>query len=616
MKGSRDMTLSKALTLFTLALVVGCSTPSAKPITDASPALSAWPEASATTLNYERPEAEAAPPEPEIPKPPPQDTRTPLQIAQAACARSDGKWACPKIARPSLMATSGQATPTPAVLTITNWYIDPQNTTTCAADTNSCTSATCGASGIGPCISYGQITQRYGTTIPNIPYGQSVTISFLSAQPAGVDPIFGEYNISGGGQAIITGQPGWVAAGANFTAGALGGGFGYVGATPSAGGTAMTMATVPTYVVKGVLLFNSTRNSYAFVDAKSGTTATLTQPQTSASLLQTATAPVPVVDNDWVAGDLITPWVLPSINLKRWSPKGGDATASNMLTAGYVFGVSVADPSGTGASLYIFENHSANNVMALDLFPARVHAWSVGGRGNGQYLNGCLIETAAVGTSQALRFYGGSVTSYTADGGTSLLSNNTLLHGTTLVIGQTQVGPASVFSDGVVSIQATTFVAAATFWGSYAVNLVAGNSSYANLTGSTFAASALLTTGALTIGSASTACTSPVSGTFVANGATQVGVTGAFATNAFPATAPIYFSLATIGGTPVGQPYFSQAQIQNEFFVKAAAGDTSTYNWSAGSVCGIPITQANLDSATGYNGLKDNNIQSAFVNTR
>jgi hypothetical protein len=158
------------------------------------------------------------------------DSRTPMQLAAAACRRSDGSWACPAIPRPLMASGNASAAQCGPACTVSSWYIDPQNTTTCASDANSCTSATCSGAGIGPCLTYQQIVTRRGSTSPVYPYGQSYTIFFLSPQTANVDPIFGEDQLSGGGEAIIDMRQAWVAAGANFalSAGPTGG-FGYAG---------------------------------------------------------------------------------------------------------------------------------------------------------------------------------------------------------------------------------------------------------------------------------------------------------------------------------------------------------------------------------------------------
>ena len=93
--------------------------------------------------------------------PPPTDTRSTATIALAGCSTAGGGWACPAVKRP-LMAT-GQTPIIPPSWTVPNWYIDPQNTTTCASDSNSGTSATCGGAGIGPIVTYQELNvHRWG----------------------------------------------------------------------------------------------------------------------------------------------------------------------------------------------------------------------------------------------------------------------------------------------------------------------------------------------------------------------------------------------------------------------------------------------------------------------
>jgi len=64
-------------------------------------------------------------------------------------------------------------------------------------------------------------------------------------------------------------------------------------------------------------------------------------------------------------------------------------------------------------------------------------------------------------------------------------------------------------------------------------------------------------------------------GTFVANGATAVVV----ADTRLTANSVIVFTMKTVGGTPAGAPFLSAATPGTGFSVKAAAGDTSTYNY-------------------------------------
>lgn len=65
-------------------------------------------------------------------------------------------------------------------------------------------------------------------------------------------------------------------------------------------------------------------------------------------------------------------------------------------------------------------------------------------------------------------------------------------------------------------------------------------------------------------------------GTFTANGATAVVVNTAAAST----TMIVVMSVKTVGGTPAGAPYLSAISAGVSFSVKAAAGDTSVYNWA------------------------------------
>lgn len=68
----------------------------------------------------------------------------------------------------------------------------------------------------------------------------------------------------------------------------------------------------------------------------------------------------------------------------------------------------------------------------------------------------------------------------------------------------------------------------------------------------------------------------PQTGTVVANGASAVVV----ANTAVSPNSQITFTLKTIGGTPAGAPFLSAITAGTGFSVKAAAGDTSTYNYA------------------------------------
>jgi len=64
-------------------------------------------------------------------------------------------------------------------------------------------------------------------------------------------------------------------------------------------------------------------------------------------------------------------------------------------------------------------------------------------------------------------------------------------------------------------------------------------------------------------------------GTFTANGATAVTV----ADTGVTAASVIIYTLLTVGGTPAGKPYEATITVGTGWTVKAAAGDTSVYNF-------------------------------------
>jgi hypothetical protein len=134
------------------------------------------------------------------------DTRSDAQLAQAACERSDGSWACPALHRQvkseAVSYESGEVKPS---WSIPDWYFDPFSTVSCASDMNSGTSATCSGFGIGPVIHYEEIRSRWGGDSPIL--SQPTNLHQLSDQgaPWG-DPITPMPILVGDGSFTITGS--------------------------------------------------------------------------------------------------------------------------------------------------------------------------------------------------------------------------------------------------------------------------------------------------------------------------------------------------------------------------------------------------------------------------
>ena len=399
---------------------------------------------------------------------------------------------------------------------------------------------------------------------------------------------------------MLDARQAWAQAGPSFTIGGTPtGGYGYAGAAPSAGGTMMTISGMPGYVVTKTLLNDTTRASYAFVD--NGGTGAVQQPQTAASLTATNVLPNPIVDNDWAAGDTVQPYTMPLVNLKKWSPVGGDLAAGSAPTMGIVIGARIYDASGgTGTSEYPHETKSASNALSLCQVDTRLHMATLSGRGSGGTVMGTTVVGQTFINSGVHSFIGGGFAGGIQDfAGFGTYSENVVLHGNVALQGlvQTFIG---AFMDGALNVVSPQVEAQGIEWGSY-IATVDPMGAYWNNTGSTFALKALLTSGAIKLGTLTTGSTSPTAvSTFTMNGISEVAVSGTF-----PISAPIWWSLKTVGTTPCasGGPYFDKAQTAGQFFVKSVAANCNdVYNWQAGVVDGIPLTPANIDL---YGGLQN-----------
>ena len=119
------------------------------------------------------------------PPPPPTEEAGDLETRQAstadqACSGPGGQWACWNRPRPNAPRAAGSPV-NPGSWKVASWFVDGLNTTGCASDGNSCTTATCGpaGSGLGPCATISVIQQARWGGAPILP--QATTITGLSA---------------------------------------------------------------------------------------------------------------------------------------------------------------------------------------------------------------------------------------------------------------------------------------------------------------------------------------------------------------------------------------------------------------------------------------------------
>jgi hypothetical protein len=217
------------------------------------------------------------------------------------------------------MAATGVRPPiTPVTWTIQDWYFDPANATGCASDNNTCTSSSCSAGGIGPCLTYAEVVQgRWETVSPRLfSFNQNFTFHALSSQTVSqaitdcvvVHPYLGggtagsDAGPSGGSAFIITGGGGVSSVSTTITA---------LTAKNRAAQQplSITSGTAPTAQLE-TLILNSTRTSYGF-PVNSGASYDVTQPCTMTigpgAILSC------IEDDTWTNGDNLSLITLPRL---------------------------------------------------------------------------------------------------------------------------------------------------------------------------------------------------------------------------------------------------------------------------------------------------------------
>lgn len=109
------------------------------------------------------------------------DTRSPAELAQAACEGADGRWHCKHVVRSRRVGAGTVAPVRPASWSVPAWYIDPANSSGTADDGDDCTTSTTA------CMTWGEVGARWGTAEPLL--SSTVTITFLSSHSNGSDPV-------------------------------------------------------------------------------------------------------------------------------------------------------------------------------------------------------------------------------------------------------------------------------------------------------------------------------------------------------------------------------------------------------------------------------------------
>jgi hypothetical protein len=434
-----------------------------------------------------------------------------------------------------------------------------------------------------PVQHWAEVVRRYGSDSPEMNYGQNATFHKLSSQPAGQDPVFFFPRISGGGYAALVDTlvtfAGPVAAGT-------------VTLLNKSAGTDLTVASMPGGTTAGMLVFNSTSGSYAFVVSMSGSTATLTQPIPTTNIT-TVGLPAGALGTNWVTGDTITIYNLNATNLKAWRPIGGDVIGS-AACVGWVQFTTIVDPSGSAAAEHGMVCDCASLVYSACSIAPTLRMSALNGLVQGNWLQGCYVSARVVNEAGPCEIYAGvnqSVTILSGSPNSQVVDGNAILKGTTAIYSGTLMG--SVHLTGTVEVLTNSFLGfSVSLWGAGQLTVAPGGICQ-NQTSTTWA-STLLLSGGLSFGGVDFGSTPIAGGTFELDGTVAVNVAGSF-----PANAAISWGLSAVGGTPgVGSPYFSAAQVAGQFTVKSpTTGADDVYNWLAMPAV-VPLTVANLDLYT------------------
>lgn len=306
---------------------------------------------------------------------------------------------------------SGNGTPGNCgpVCSVTAWAIDPQNTTTCASDNNSCTSATCGGGGIGPCSTMAQIVARYGTPTPKINFGLTLTVTWLSSQTINTDVFQFDPLVTGSGNFIEYGGATGTGTkvGSTFLVSTGGGSITAKVQTTSGAPLKLVFAgSTPPGIAVGQLAQNVTLGSWATVYKIAGLTVSVTQPLTAGPLTTPNPAPTFAEDNGWAAGNTYQLWQPVGVNVKNLQPQGGDANSSFTEGVAWYQGLHVFDSSASsGNSTTSIHSIGIPLGVTLSVFDTFLSASGIDNgnslqfascQGNGSYLSDALWFAGAM----------------------------------------------------------------------------------------------------------------------------------------------------------------------------------------------------------------------------
>lgn len=345
--------------------------------------------------------------------------------------------------------------PFPSEWNTAAWWIDPGNSSGCASDNNTGTSATCvTGTNTGPLLTWGNLqVQKWGCR--GNPIGcprlrQNTTITFLSSQSGNTDPIVNLPQLEAGAWEAIVGNLGVAQ---TLTSTTLASVTAKNRATPQLlqaafSGSALDGGSYTPAVsqTSSQLIVNTTHPSRAWLNAQvSGSTYSVSQPL--AAIAAGAYASTATEVDTWANSDAVTIYQPVSLNIVRVQPTVADNNAS-ISTAVYLQTFSQLDPQGAGydpsyigSRVVITDSMMAGRWVVLDSTSQDGVASLSNGAGWGLvnvYMGIGMIGGPTAIAGNAAAFFGGVVAA----------TNASTLPGTVFDFDSIVRGPTSAYSAG------------------------------------------------------------------------------------------------------------------------------------------------------------------------
>lgn len=442
---------------------------------------------------------------PALAPPPPPDTRSATQLAQAAWSSPMG-WVGPTKLRP--MKASTVVPIIPVSWTVPNWYIDPANSSGCASDSNSGTSATCSAagSGIGPLVTFQELNvHRWGcmgnpAACPRIQ--QDTTIQFLSSQSTGTDAVYLRPGIEMGTRMHVTGTL------RAATSGTLSG---TVARNRSA--AQLQQETLAAGLTAGEMLWDTTHPGIAWTYKNpSGTNWTLSQPLTPHVFPDGVMSPTEVTS--FADGDAYTIYLPSNLNLVNATPSIGGfpvVYAPQLIIDHFTFvspggGYGALGQLTIGAHVAIYESTTAT--VAITRMGNVV---TTGFDGLSNVYSGTATSMEVTGPIETSGVWGGALVGYDNSLGLGslgvILDGDVILNTYTNAVTSVQIGTLYIDTAGSLDVfgasAAYVYLGTPILWGPGVVN-VKGHLGYP--AGATGGATTFVTTGGINLSEQTKGC--------------------------------------------------------------------------------------------------------------